>query len=350
MKPISSLSPFTDVLFKIRPSGINTETPLSRLEAGQRIQALVVEGGEQNALLEYRRYRFRAATRSRLLTGQEVGLEVVRTAPFLQFSLFGQETPGQIARTVHLLGQGWPLAGLKSFVAGLPGADVDQGSLPSPGQETLQRFLELCAGGSGRVRPEDLAFVLRHLGMSRERDLAEGRGSDAARTVKNGLEEIFLNGRGRSEQDNGLLWQALQRIELLQLLAVRMAEQGAMVFPLPLNMVQDGYLVVHDRAGGESGESEAAPLKVSLFLDFTNLGPVRVDLLREAEGLFVRIACGTEHCLDRVQGSRDVLEQSLQALEIPLKGLNVVRGALPAAAALLRMATGKESGMFSAQA
>jgi hypothetical protein len=349
MKPISSISPFTDVLFKIRPAGTKTDTPLARLEAGQRIQALVVEGGEQNALLEYRRHRFRAATRARLLTGQEVGLEVVRTAPFIQFSLLGQDAPGQIARTVHLLGQGWPLTALKSFVAGMPGSDRE--SLPSPGQEALQRFLELAGNSSARVRPEDLAFVLHRLGMSRERDLAEGRGQDAAGTVKNGLEEAFLNGRGRSEQDNGLLWQALQRIELLQLLAVRMAEQGGMFFPLPLRMLQDGYLVVHDRAGqGASEESEPSSLKVSLFLDFRSLGPVRVDLLREPDGLYVRIACGTEQGMDRVTAGRGELERALQTLELPLRGLNVVRGALPAGAALLKMATGEEHGVFSAQA
>lgn len=238
MKPISSLSPFTDILFKIRPAGTRTDTPLARLEAGQRIQALVVESQEQGALLEYRRHRFQAATRSRLRVGQEIGLEVVRTAPFLQFSLLNEEAPGQIARTVHLLSQGWPLAGLKSFLAGLPGAGTE--SLPSPGQEALQRFLQVFSSTSDRVEPDDLLFLLRRLGMTRERDLARGRGNEAARTVKNGLEEVFLNGRGRSKQDNGLLWQMLQRIELLQLLAVRMAEQGGVFYPLPLGIVRTG--------------------------------------------------------------------------------------------------------------
>ena len=349
MKPISSLSPFTDILFKIRPAGTNTETPLARLEAGQRIQALVVESQEQGALLEYQRHRFKAATRSRLRAGQEVGLEVVRTAPFIQFSLLSEEAPGQIARTVHLLSRGWPLSGLKSFMAGL--SDSDPESLPSPGQEALQRFLQLAGTTSGRVRPDDLLFLLQRLGMTRERDLAEGRGGDASRTVKNGLEEVFLNGRGRSEQDNGVLWQALQRIELLQLLAVRMAEQGGMFYPLPLGLVQDGYLVIHERGGGKrSEESEVLPLKLSLFLDFRTLGPVRVDLPKDTAGVLVRIACGSEQSLERIAAGKELLERSLLALEVPLQGLNLVKGALPAAAALLQMATGEDRGVFSARA
>ena len=122
-----------------------------------------------------------------------------------------------------------------------------------------------------------------------------------------------------------------------------------MLYPLPLGMVRDGYLVVHERKGGESEEAESPPLKVSLFLDFRKLGPIRVDLLKDSVGVFVRVACGSEQVLERIAAGKDVLEQSLLSMKVPLQSLTLVQGAIPAAAALLQMATGEEQRVFSAR-
>lgn len=75
-----------------------------------------------------------------------------------------------------------------------------------------------------------------------------------------------------------------------------------------------------------------------------------MDLLKDSAGVFVRIACGTGQALERIRSKREILERSLHSSGIPLQGLNLVQGAVPAAVALLQMATGEERGVFSARA
>lgn len=256
------------------------------LRAGQLVNATVAEGGHSEVLLDLDRQRLRAQTQLPLQTGQKLRLLVVENGPQLRLRLFQDTLLERLTHTMHLLEGKYDLGGALQQLAS--GQQAGKSRQETALTRLLDFFAPFRAASPETLSGKDLQQLARHLGLTLEADLAR----NPARVEPANLKSLLLaqppaaeDGEPGVEKNE----QLLQKLELFQLCNLRLARQGATLLPLPLPFLDNGYLVAEREAGCD--QEQQPPRKISLYLSLQGLGEMRIDLLQEDEGLFVRFTC-----------------------------------------------------------
>ena len=168
-------------------------------------------------------------------------------------------------------------------------ADTLQSGLLTQAQ--LEDSLALHSGAVGPEAKggEQLQQLVAKLGLNLESMLAAGNKEEAVKTVKFGLMELVQNFAEQSKLvESGK--QALNTVEFFQLAQLQAAQRDALILPLPLPFLQQGYLVVenYQDQSGKGGGTREMPEHFSLFLKLTPLGNLKIDFLSTGQGVYIR--------------------------------------------------------------
>ncbi len=161
-----------------------------------------------------------------------------------------------------------------------------------------------------------LRQLIEGLGLDMEKLLLKGDTENAARGLKYQLNklrhQLALESRAGAESTGGKeaqamhaeknikrlgdVHQSLQSLEFLQVLQANMEKEGALLLPLPLSFLEQGYLLYEDYGGKgeEEGEAENGARRLSLLLKLSSLGNVRVDLLQNSGQIYIRFHTESE--------------------------------------------------------
>lgn len=219
------------------------------------------------------------------------------------------------------------------------------GQLSQSSRETLQAFKSVLSDPALVFDGAQLRQVLKHLGLHMEARLAAGQGAEAAETLKSALldaRSLLETGGVKSTQVEHLL----QNLELHQLFNLRLAQEGAMLWPLPLAFLEQGYLVVEERSQQRGGDQDP-PWQLALHLSLKALGDLRIEFLHEPQGLFLRFVCDSQEKTAFFAGFADELRQ--QITSVPLAGLSFSQGAESPDKTLIRRVLGEGEGVLDAR-
>lgn len=213
-------------------------------------------------------------------------------------------------------------------------------------RDTLLAFKTVLSDPALAFDGGQLRQLLKHLGLHLEGRLAAGQGADAAETLKSALLELrhaLQTGGGKSAQVEHLL----QNLELQQLFNLRLAQQGALVWPLPLAFLEQGYLVVEERQQQRGDDDQQPPWQLALHLNLLSLGDLRIEFLHDTQGLFLRFVCANEEKAQFFAGFADELRQHITS--VPLAGLSFTQGAEAPDKVLIRRVLGEGEGVLDAR-
>lgn len=212
-------------------------------------------------------------------------------------------------------------------------------------RDTLLAFKAVLSDPALAFDGGQLRQLLKHLGLHLEGRLAAGQGDDAAETLKSALLELRHALQGGGEK-SAQVEHLLQNLELQQLFNLRLAQQGALVWPLPLAFLEQGYLVVEERQQ-QRGDDQQPPWQLALHLSLLSLGDLRIEFLHDAQGLFLRFVCANEEKAQFFAGFADELRQ--QITSVPLAGLSFTQGAEAPDKVLIRRVLGEGEGVLDAR-
>lgn len=191
--------------------------------------------------------------------------------------------------------------------------------------------------------------LARMLGLDFEALLAKNQLDDTNAGLKGMLTALKNHGEvPESVRDTAA--HMSQQLEVLQLCRLRLAQDGILFLPLPLEFVEQGYVLFEQQGQNDSGADGADGHLVSLNLTLKQLGSMQVNLLFEQKALFIRIKCQDEATVKLVGEYCDELRESLQPFSI--RSIQVVTGAKDPALALLdrlQSQTGQHSPLFDAR-
>ncbi|MDK9706557.1 MAG: hypothetical protein OEL83_05860 [Desulforhopalus sp.] len=159
---------------------------------------------------------------------------------------------------------------------------------------------------------EKLQQLVGKLGLNLETLLAAGNKEEAVKTVKFALMELVQNFTGRGElAESGK--QALSSLEFFQLAQLQTIRQDALVVPIPLPFLDQGYLVVEDYKDQSAGDGQARemPSHFSLLLKLAPLGNLKIDFLSSGENTYIRFYCQSKEVSDFLAGFKEELEAAL---------------------------------------
>jgi hypothetical protein len=336
MNPISPILTVRTIL-PAANAPTTTEGRQYGLQAGQFVHATVAEGGQNSVLLDINQQRLQARTEVPLQTGQQLRLLIEETSPHLQLRLIRDSLVERLTHAVHLLEEKWDLPGLLSRLA----------ETRETGHEALDRLLTFFSGFSPALEESPCGKKLRALVSKMGLTLEAELGRDVSRAEPENLKSALLSARKQLPEQETELSETLdrlqQKIELFQLCNLRLARQEAALIPLPLPFLESGYMIVEN--GGEGKTAEAGPCKLSLFLGLKKLGDLRIDLLHEGGGLFLRFTCSSRQMADFLAGFEGELRSMLTGL--PLYGASYGCGAENFANDLIRRVLADEQDLLN---
>ncbi len=311
---MSIINPMLTVRPVLTPAQAATPTEGRQygLQAGQLVNATVAEGGHSEVLLDLDRQHLRAQTQTPLQTGQKLRLLVVENKPQLLLRVMQDNLLERLTHAVHLL------EGKCELASALQQLTKKQGAKKLLPEKTLTKLLDFFApfraASPETLTGKELQSLARHLGLTLEADLARGSSSVEPANLKS-----LLLSTDRSDTDNKpetaeQTKHLLQKLELFQLCNLRLARQGASLLPLPLPFLDNGYLVAQRDAASDQEPQPAK--KVSLYLSLQGMGDLRIDLLQENEGLFVRFTCDNGDKTSFLAEQEPELESMLTALPL----------------------------------
>lgn len=305
------INPLTTVR-SLLPAVTAAASPEARqfgLQAGQMVQATVAEGGLTTVSLDLDRQRFQAKTEMPLETGEKLRLLVVETSPQLKLRLIRDSLLERLTHSIHLLDDKWSMTKLLSRLHKRDGSQTESSA------KLLTLLETLFSSSSPLPSGPQLANLLRKMGLTLESDLAH----DPEKVEKENLKSTLLAmQKNLPEQDAELedsLNRLLHKIELFQLCNLRLERQGAFLIPLPLPFLENGYLVMEDGGGEKKNPAQA---KITLHLELQGLGELRIDLLQDEGGLFLRFTCPGQKEVEFIAGFESELRSMLTGM--PLYG------------------------------
>lgn len=326
MSTINPLTTITPVLSTNAYAGTREERQHQELQLHQIIRATVAEGGADRVLLEMGQQKVPAQTSLPLKAGQSLELQVVALSPQLQLQVVTDPLTARLGQALHLLGGKWEFA--PPLRALLSGAGVEGEELSPATREALQLWLGLQGEVVEKQQPEALRQLLLRLGLDLEAVLARREGTGEG-TLKAALLEVLARGGGEGRERAA---QLVQTLELFQLAQVRLDQQGALLLPLPLPFLEQGFLLAE--GGGEGAEGKAEPQRLALHLALQGLGDLRVDFYHSEEGLLLRFACEGREQADFLAGFQGELRTALE--QLPLTGISFTTGVESPDKALIR--------------
>jgi hypothetical protein len=199
------------------------------------------------------------------------------------------------------------------------------------------------AGGSANQGGELLQQLVDKLGLNLEGMLAAGNREEAVKTVKFALMELVQNFAAQSKlAESGK--HALNTLEFFQLTQLQAVRQDALVVPLPLPFLEQGYLLVEDykdQSGKDGGDREM-PKHFSLFLKLAPLGNLKIDFLSSGDGLYIRFNSESKEVSDFLASFKDELNNAIT--DTLVHGVSFAeKGEDPLTAVLKRSRVGADS-------
>jgi hypothetical protein len=201
----------------------------------------------------------------------------------------------------------------------------------------------ILSGQGGGKEGERLLQLVNKLGLNLEGLLAAGKGQEAVKTLKFALMELV-----QSLADHGPLAesakQALSTLEFFQLTQLQTLRQDALVVPLPLPFLEQGYLLVEEyqEQAGKDGGGRDMPANFSLLLKLSPLGNLRIDFLAGGEGFYIRFNGQTKEAVDFLATFKDELTHALTSTTV--HGVSfTTKGEDPLSALLKRGSVGMKS-------
>ena len=168
------------------------------------------------------------------------------------------------------------------------------------------------SGGPEKQGGELLQQLVDKLGLNLESMLAAGNMEDAVKTVKFALMELVQNFAAQSKlAESGK--HALNTLEFFQLTQLQAVRQDALVVPIPLPFLEQGYLLVEDyqNQSGKDGGNRGIPKHFSLLLKLAPLGNLKIDFLANGDGLYIRFNSESKEVSDFLASFKDELNNSI---------------------------------------
>ena len=288
---------------------------------GQLLKALVVEArGDNRFTLDIGGTRLAASSEAKLSVGETLQLQVAKTEPRIELKIVSAGDTLLTGKSLALLGKNIDLGAL---FAAMRGQTPPPLSLLTPNsRSTLEEFFSLQRQGLDQQGGAILKRLVDSLGLNLEHLLARGDKEGATRTLKAALLEalnIFTTAEDLAETTQKLL----TTLELFQLVQAQ-NNPNQLVIPLPLPFVEQGYLLVdqEDAEGGDEGGS--GEKRFSLHLTMSELGHLRIDFLRNEEGLFLRFFADSDEKARFLAEHDDDLKRAI--VDTPLAGLSFASG------------------------
>ncbi len=275
------------------------------------VRATVAEGGQDKVMLELNQQRFWAETRLPLQTGQKLNLLVVATNPRIELQIIEDPLQQRLAQALHMLGEKWNLQPLTQLLnaEGLPIIDT----LSPQSRETLLSWATMQNHDIMSLDGKGLRQLIINLGLGMEANLAQGKSGELDGPLKSALlETIYLEKAGTDLPE--MAGRLQQLLELFQLCQIKLARQDVFFLPLPLPFLDQGFIVVDQQKQQQVDEKNAPPFRLSLHLSLQNLGDLRIDLLHEPQGLFIRFVCDSQEKADFVAAWKDDLIQNMSSV------------------------------------
>ncbi len=168
------------------------------------------------------------------------------------------------------------------------------------------------ASGSENKVGDLLQQLVNKLGLNLEGMLAAGNKEEAVKTVKFALLELVQNFTGQGKLVEGGK-HALNTLEFFQLAQLQAVRQDALVVPLPLPFLEQGYLFVEDYKDqpDKDGKGREMPRHFSLFLKLSPLGNLKIDFVASGEGVYIRFNCDSKEVSDFLATFKDELDNAI---------------------------------------
>jgi hypothetical protein len=304
-----------------QPGATAQQTPLSGhiaqegrqldLQLNQIVRATVTEGGVNNVELDMNRLRFRASSKTPLIAGQKLQLQVIQTHPHIELKILDKAELQYLFRAISHFGQqkGFSLLWRHFFSQE---KSILQHISPQAHQP-LQLLQNMLLSQPDHLLGKNLARIGRMIGLDMEALLAQGQIDEGAKTLKGILLALSQGCQDNSpeakERDS-----LVKTIEMWQIFQLRLAEKGLFFLPLPLAFLEQGYMLV-----GNSNEEDKAQdtahksFWLSLHLRLSALGNIDALLSFEQSGCNIHILCETVQVAQYMsQFKRQFIEQMEQ--------------------------------------
>ena len=301
---------------------------------GQLLKALVVEAkGDHRFILDIGGNRLTASSEAPLTVGQTLQLQVTKTDPLIELKIVASTDTLLSGKSLSLLGKNIDLGAL---FAAMKGQAPPPLSLLSPSsQNTFEEFFSLQNKDVGNQDGPTLKRLIDNLGLNLEHLLARGEKEIASRTLKAALLEavqVFSSAEELAETTQKLL----TTLELFQIAQLQGNNPTQLLFPLPLPFIEQGYLVVDQQNQGSGGDGDSPQeTRFSLHLTMSELGHLRIDFLRNQEGLFLRFFTDSDDKAAFLAEHEGELKTAIS--DVPLVGLSFSGGAVDPVQDLLRL-------------
>lgn len=333
---MSTVSPLSTIL----PIGSSTSDGGARGKSGQPQQgqifkALVAEAKSPTRfVLDIGGNKLEARSKTMLNVGQTLRLEVMSTGPQVELKILGD--PGKAGnllagKSITLLGENINIQALFSSLQNAPPSQLSR--LSTVSRQTLEAFFLFNQGQLGGKEGGDLLkqFIDR-LGLTFESLLSRGQTESARLSLKSALLEMAHIFKGADQLAENTA-KVLNTLELYQLAQLQLDKENVFLFPLPVPFLEKGYLLVEEHGGGDSDEGQNEE-RFSLHLTLEGLGNLRIDLLKNPEGLYLRFLSDSQEKLDFIHSFTDELLP--QMVDSPILGISFSRQQLDTASDLLK--------------
>ncbi len=270
-----------------------------------------------------------------LSPGQKLQLQVLSTSPRVELKIISDTLQQYLGRSLTLIGKNIDISSLLESLQQTPAPGYSQ--LNGSSRLLLEDFTRFQQESlSGKDGGKALEQLIKNLGLTLERHLAQGRIDTVNSSLKAVLLEIsylFKDAEKISEQTN----QLLTTLELYQLAQIRMQHDNLFIFPLPLPFLDQGYLMVkyYQQENDDKDDEEQTKLNFSLHLTLEPLGHVRVNFLQLQDGIHLRFDMDSEEKVDFIKSTVSELKEQMAEHDMPLVGLNFTATAIAPATELI---------------
>lgn len=327
-------------------------TPLSyegrhlELRPYEVVQATVVKGGLDKVELELGRHRFQALSKVPLQTGESLNLQVVATSPQIQFQIVNKPLIQHLMRTLHLLAEKFDLSSLFSEATNdynfhRLGQNYGFWNKIASAYQFLNKSGENLSG-------QDLASIMRSLGLDMEALLAEGNTEKAASSLKAVLLSLL-----QEHQDQKQLAEKIKQlvfhIDMFQLCKIKLADSGMGFIPIPFSFLKQGFIVYQSEQRGDEADSDSNDsFSLFIYLQLESLGNLNIKLFYENHNLYTRFLCDSQQVADYISSCLDDLSKNLSACN--LNKVTISTGAQEPATCLMNLMVNEGERLVNAKA
>jgi len=330
---MDSISPLSSIL----PVGSATSNSGGKGQQGtpkqgQFFKATVLEARGQNTfILDVGGNKITAEAKMPLSVGQTLRLQVMTTAPQVEMKVVSDSANLFQGKSLILLGNSIDLKSL--FLTLKASSSLPLDNLTPFSRQTLESYFLFNQDSLlGKEGGGLLKQFINRLGISFEALLARGNKEAAQSTLKSALFNLanaFKGAEELSDKTNKLL----NTIELYQLAQLQLDKDDLLIFPLPIPFLEKGYLIIENYSGKNGNEDDQED-RFSLHLALEGLGNIRIDILKNPEGIFIRFISDDREKLAFLEQFKDDL--LLNTVDTTILGVSFSLEKIDPAADLLK--------------